>query len=187
MAVVAAGVPHLQPLEPADGRPGRRCAARGPGRPQLVPQDVDGELLQRGGRLEPQLVGEVGAVVVVALHRLAVPAREVERTHERLLSALAQRVVGDERLEHRGRLGGLPGVDEGEPAQLERSEAQVLEPQVLQRDDVVGELAVRLTAPQPERLVEQHPGPQPGRPCGAPGDQLLKRAASTCSGRTAST
>ena len=94
----------------------------------------------------------------VRLQRVRLPARAVEREHDLAAQALAQRVLGDQRLEL-----GHDGVVIAErevsvDALLERDDAKLFEPARLGFGiRLVRDLGVRRPAPQRERVV-QEPG-----------------------------
>ncbi len=104
---------------------GRRC--RG-GEARLLPQDRPLELLERGARLEAELVGEDAARVAVDLERVGLPPAAVEGEHALLEEPLAVGMLGRERLEL-GDDGVVPAAGElGVESELERREPQLLEP-----------------------------------------------------------
>ena len=113
----------------------REHRAHGPGRRPRASSSAGScvedralERLERRRRLDPEALDERLPRRAVGLERLGLPARAVEREHQLAAEPLAQRVLGDERLE----LGDERGV----PAErevcvdplLERREAQLLEP-----------------------------------------------------------
>jgi hypothetical protein len=55
--------------------------------------------LQRRARLDPEVADECLPRLSVAAQRICLPARAVEREHQLPAQALAQRMVGDERVE----------------------------------------------------------------------------------------
>src|SRR5207244_1760102 len=57
------------------------------------------QLLERGTRLDPQLVDEVPPRRLVRLQRLRLPAGAVEREHQLAAQAFSERMPGDQLLE----------------------------------------------------------------------------------------
>src|SRR5439155_26927279 len=76
----------------------RRCRARGL-EARLLPQDRAVELLEARTRVDPELLDEHAAALPERIERLRPPPRTVEREHQLLPKALAERVLGDEGLE----------------------------------------------------------------------------------------
>ena len=81
----------------AAGRPGPRLL--GQLELGLLHQDRPLEPLQRGARVDPQLLDERAPCLLVALERIGLPAGAVEGQHELGQEALAHRVLGHQRLE----------------------------------------------------------------------------------------
>jgi hypothetical protein len=126
---------------------------------RVLPEDRPLELLQRRARLEPEFVDEDLARVAVDVERLRLPARAVERRHERQPRALAERVLGHEGLELGHRLAVAPEREVGVEAELERRETDLLEPDDRGlREALVGDVGERRTAPQRQRLAEPRRG-----------------------------
>jgi hypothetical protein len=71
----------------------------------VLPQDPALELADPRRRLEPELRIQSGAEVAVGGQRVGVATRAVEREHELLAQALAQRVAPRERLELADEIG----------------------------------------------------------------------------------
>ena len=98
----------------------RRRAGRTAGRKRrLLAQDRRVQRLQRGARLDAELVDAAPPRVLVGAQRLGLAARAVEGEHELAAQALAQGVRGDERLELADELGVA--------AELELGVVEVLE------------------------------------------------------------
>ena len=104
----------------------------------------------------PKLVDERLPRRAVGLERLGLPPGAVEREHQLAAQALAQRVLGDERLEL-GHERRVPAERElGLDPLLERREPQLLEPlDGRARERLVREVGERRPAPEVERLAEQ--------------------------------
>ena len=79
----------------------RRLGGRSNGRVQgrILLEDCALELLKTDARLEAELVQELTAGAPVCLERIGLAARAVEREHQLPAQALAERVLGDQRLE----------------------------------------------------------------------------------------
>ena len=129
----------------------RRGAAR-----DLVGEDRLLELAQlRAGR-EAELLVQAGAQVAVGRERVRLAAEPVERAHLLTAQALAQRMLGDQRLQLGGEQRVLAALEVGLDALLERQHAQLFQPPHLRlREGLVAELAQRRAAPQRERLLER--------------------------------
>ena len=110
--------------EPAGGGGRRRC-----GRVELgvLTQDRLLELAQLATGLDPELVHERAARVLVGAERLGLAPRAVQRAHVLAAQALAQRVLGDQRLEL-GHDVAAPERQVGLDAIRDRLQAQLLEP-----------------------------------------------------------
>ncbi len=118
-------------------------------------QDVQLQPLQRHGRFEAQLVGEVLPVGGVVAQRVGVPPTGVQRPHQRAARPLAQRMRRDERFDLPDRRGGAASRGQRLEALLGRDEPQLVEPHRLQPDGLqLGELDIRRSAPQRERVTE---------------------------------
>src|SRR4029079_10452321 len=79
------------------GRWGRRRRRRV--EPGVLTEDRLLELAQLAAGLDPELVHERAARVLVGAERLGLAPRAVQRAHELAAQALAQRVLGDQLLE----------------------------------------------------------------------------------------
>ena len=122
----------------------------------LLPEDLALEALQLGARLDPELLDEDAARVLVGGERLRLPARAIESEHQLPPEALAKRVPGDEDLELADQIAGLPAREVEVDPRLEGHEAKLFEPGDLAlRKRLVAEVDERGAAPQRERLAEQ--------------------------------
>ena len=110
------------------------------------------ELLEAGARLDSELVEEGGARRPVRVERLGLATRAVEREHQLRAERLAQRVLGDERLQLRHELGRAAGREVGLDPLLDRRDVLLLEPGGLERELAVAE---RVAAPETQRLAQQ--------------------------------
>ena len=120
------------------------------------------DLAQRGGRLHAEVVGQRPPERLVTGERLGLPARAVEREHVLRAHVLAQRVLGDQRLEVADRITVKPECQVGFDAPLERHDTRLLETRALVSREGLRELGQRTSAPQRESIAEQLP-----RFCGA--------------------
>ena len=116
------------------------------------------QALQLRPRLDADLLDQRVARVAVGLERVRLAAAAVERQHPLGVQALAQRVVGQQRLDLGDDLlvaaGGQVGVDR----ELRGGQAQLLDPADLrERERLVGDVGQRLAAEQRERLPRRCP------------------------------
>ncbi len=146
-----------------DGRPGVE--------PRVLVEELAVEDLEVATGVDPQLVDEQPAGVLVGAQRLGLATAAVERHHELAAEPFPQRVLGDE-----GREGGRrAGMVSGGQARLD---AVLLgrRPQLVQPADgdggerLEGEVGQRRSPPEGQRLVEDGAGAvgvagcQPARP-----------------------
>ena len=129
---------------------GRRAIER-----RILPEDRPLELLKRRARLDPELVDEGTAGVLVSVQGLRLPVGPVQRRHQLAPEPLAEGVLGDVGLELRDEFVVAPECEVGVDAELDRTEPDLLEP----RDRWPGELLVRevrerRAAPQRQRFAE---------------------------------
>ena len=121
-------------------------------------KDLRLELPQLRARLDPELVDEAGARILVDLERLRLPARPVEREHALPAKRLAQRVLTHERFELPDHVAVQPELELGVDALADHDEAQLLESPNLGLCEVVeGKLGERRTAPERERCGQALP------------------------------
>jgi hypothetical protein len=138
-------------------------------RSQSLPQDRTVELPQFGRRLDPELV-EGGSGGSVRLERVPLATGAVQRNDELAPKRLPVRVLGGERLQlaHDGVVAAEGEL--GVAQQLDRAQAQLLEPAALGvRNRLGDEVGEARPAPERERLTE--PGRSFGRATG--GDLTL--------------
>jgi hypothetical protein len=118
-------------------------------------QDRAFELLKIAGGLEPKLLDQPMSGVAVALERVGLAARPVEREHQLTDEALAQRMLADERLELRHRSCGFAERELRIDPLLESRQPRFLQPRDLRLGERrVREIGERGTAPQPQRLTQ---------------------------------
>ena len=160
IAATAAASRIAPPARDQDGaaagpsRRGRRPAAGRRVDRRVLPEDRLLEGLELAARLEPELVGERTARVLVARERIRLTARAVEGEHELGAQPLARGVLADERLElgDQGRVAAERQI--GLDALLERQQPELVEPGDLGlRELLVGEVRERRAAPHVERLA----------------------------------
>ena len=121
----------------------------------ILPEDRPLQLLERRARVDPELVDESPARLLVGVQRLGLPTRPVERRHQIHPEALAERVLGDERLELPDQLVVAPECEVGVDPQLQRGEPDLLEPgDGRLREALVGEVRERRTPPQRQRVAQ---------------------------------
>lgn len=109
----------------------------------------------RRARVDAELVHEPGADAREGAQRFRLAPVTVEGQHQLRPQALAQRVLGDERLELGHEAGVPPERQFGVDAQLECHEAQLLEScDRALGERRVGEVRERHAAPQPEGLLQ---------------------------------
>ena len=134
----------------------RRCGPRGCEVERgILAEDGLLQLLERGAGIDPELVDERLSRDPVVLERLGLAAGPVLREHELRQQALAQGVLGDERLELGHELGVLAEREVGVDPPLDRQQVQILEAHDRGlRERLVGEIRKRRPAPEPERLAQ---------------------------------
>ena len=102
------------------------------------------EPLQALARLQPELLGERQAALLVDVQRLGLAVRAVEREHELAAQPLAQRMPRDERLELADELGVAAEREIGLDPLFERRELQLVEARDLRLcERLVGEVGKR--------------------------------------------
>ena len=106
----------------------------------ILSEDRPLELLKLPPRLDPEVVDQLAASLLIALQRVGLPARSVQREHQLRLKALPQRMLAHERLELADQRGVPSKREVSVDSILERREALFLDP---------GSLALR------ERLVRE--------------------------------
>ena len=84
------------------------------------------QLLKSRRRLDPELLDERPARVLVRLERLGLPSAAVERKHQLSARPLPERVLAHDRLELADELGGTAELELGLDSLLDRSQPQLL-------------------------------------------------------------
>src|SRR5207344_1051574 len=100
----------------------------------------------------PELVEERRARRSVRLEGFRLATRAIEREHQLRAEGLAQRVLGDQRLQLPHELGRATGREVGLDPLLDRRDVLLLEPGGLERELAVAE---RIAAPETQRLAQQ--------------------------------
>ena len=144
-------------------RVGRWSAARR--RARIVTQDRLFELAQFGGRLDPDLVGEVPSMPLEHPKCLDLTPTPIQRQHQERRQALAQRVRVDEFGELADRGPVMTAVELRLEPRFNGEQAQLVESRPLRRNErQVGEIGEHVTAPQREPAVEVTGCDQPLEP-----------------------
>ena len=133
-------------------------------------------------RLYADRLDERRARLTVGVQRVSLPAAAIQRQHPQGVQALAQRLLGDERLEladHSDVPAGGQIVLDGE---LDRGEPQILQPADLQRSEWLrGDIVKRRPAPQRQCVARRSLGHQtlkaPGVDIAGPETQLVAATA----------
>ena len=146
---------HQQRPRPAPGRSAwLRLGRGGQVERRVVGEDLLVQALQLRAGLDADLLHETGPCGAVGLECLRLPPGPVEREHPLAVQALAQRVLGDERVELAGQLGVTAGRQVGIDRRLRCPQPQVLEPADLRRGErLVGQVGEWLAAPQRQCLT----------------------------------
>src|SRR5204862_4944951 len=109
--------------------------------------------------LDPELLGEGAARLVVDIQRLGIAARAIEGEHQLPAWALAQWPFGDQRLELRDHAVDVSQRERGFRTLLaDRGHELVERRQRDCRERSVEQIVERLPAPQLERLIERQAG-----------------------------
>src|SRR4029450_12062015 len=115
----------------------------------LLTQDRRVELLKRRRWLDPELLHEHPARVLVGLERLRLPPASIERKHQLAARALTQRVLANDLLEfaHERRRATALGL-RLDPL-LDRGQAKFLEPcRLVLRERLIWKIGERRPAPE---------------------------------------
>ena len=133
----------------------RRNRCVGHGKPRLVAENLRLETLELWAGLDPELVDEAGACILVHLQGLCLPARTIQREHQLSPERLAKRVVADECLELADDVAVAPELEVGVDSLPMDDEPQLFEsPDLRLREVVKRELGERRPAPERERLLK---------------------------------
>ena len=149
-----AGRAHVDPDadDVASRRP--RCGHAG-----LVAQDRALERAQLGRGVEPELVAERGAKLVVGGERVGLATAAVEREHQLAAHRLAQRVLRHERVQLRDQLAVAAEVEPGVDPRADRLEPLLLEPLGDRHGErLEADVLERRAAPERECLGEPRVG-----------------------------
>ena len=113
------------------------------------------EVLELGGGVDPQLVGEDLLGATIAFQRLGLPPRAIAGQHEVVPQPLAEGVLGDQPLEIGQHLRVLSHGETGGQEVLHGVRAQLLEPRDLADEGGrVRQVAQGCPTPELERLVD---------------------------------
>ena len=145
---------------------------------RVLRQNRPFQLTQPLARLDPQLLDQCPAPVLVGLQRVGLPVAAVQGEHQLCPKALAVGVLGDQRLELADHVGVPAERELGLDQLLERHHAQIFEPGDLGlRESLVREVGQRRAPPERERPLERRNGALRATGCqlAAPlGDQPLE-------------
>ena len=136
--------------ERAVGRLGRRREVER----RVLAEDRALQLLQLAARLDPELLDEHAARVLVRGERLCLPPGAVEREHELAAQPLAKRRRRDERLELADEVGVPPGGEVGLDPVLERRGPELDEARRLEPRELAVDVGQGRPVPQRERLPQ---------------------------------
>ena len=151
-------------------RRGDRC----PLEAGLLAQDRAVQLLERGARIDSELLRQSAARVLIRRERFGLPARAVEREHQLAARPLAQRLLLDQRLELADHLGVPAELEIGLDPIFERGKPQLRQPPDLGLGERLElELGERRASPEGERLTQRRRLART-RPLRAPAKQLLE-------------
>ena len=111
---------------------------------------------QLGPRLDADLLDERAPRVPVGLQRLGLTAAPIQRQHPQAMQPLAQRVLGQQRLDLADDRLMAAGGEVRVQSQLLRRQPQLLEPPDLRRRErLVGQVRQRVAAEQGQRLMRR--------------------------------
>ena len=152
-----------RPTRPGEGLERRGCRLddrrRGKVERGVLEQDLLLELLQHLAGVEAELVAQRGARSLHHRQRVCLSAGAVEREDREAGEALAQRVITHEPFELADDLCVPAEREVGLQPQLERGQAQLLQPpDLVARERLVLELRKRRPAPEPEGFAQQLAG-----------------------------
>ena len=121
---------------------------------RVLPEDRPLQLLERRARLDPELVDEGPARILVGVQGLRLPTRPVQRRHQTSPQALAERVLGDQCLELPDQLVVAPECEVGVDPELDCCQPDLLEPGDGRLGEaLVGEVRERRAPPQRQRVA----------------------------------
>lgn len=144
------------PVLGGDGPRRRSAQVDGRGQSRVLPENPPLELLQRGTRFEPELLGEEAPSLAIHRECLRLPAGAVEGDDQLAAQALAQRMRGDEPLELADEVVVFAEREVGVDPILERGQPSLFEALRFRgRERFEREIRKRRAAPQRERLVQE--------------------------------
>ena len=128
---------------------------------RVLPKDRVVERTQLRSRLDPDLLDEGAARLAVGLQRVGLAARPVERDHPLGVELLAQRLLGDQRLELGDHLAVAPGREVIVDRELDRVEPSLLQAACLGHREGLDHVGQRRAPPERQRLTGGAAGQQP--------------------------
>ena len=145
---LASGEQRRAPLELDRQLDGRRRRLEG----RVLGEDLLLQALELGARLDPDLLDQRRARLVVGLERLRLAPGAIEGEHALRVQALSQRLLGDQGLEPGDHLGVAPGGELGFDRQLDGPHVKLLEATDLWGGERLGgDVGERGAAPELER------------------------------------
>ena len=145
---LASGEQRRAPLELYGQLDGRRRRLEG----RVLGQDLLLQALELGARLDPDLLDQRRARLVVGLERLRLAPGAIEGEHALRVQRLSQRLLGDQGLEPGDHLGVAPGGELGFDRQLDGPHVKLLEATDLWGGERLGgDVGERGAAPELER------------------------------------
>jgi hypothetical protein len=122
---------------------------------RVLGQDRALELFERRTRLDPELIDQHPAGLLIALERVGLATAAVQREHQLGLQALAQRMLAHEPLQLARQPGVLPQRELRVDPILERGQALLPQPADLRPGEgLIRQIGERGSAPQPECSIE---------------------------------
>ena len=132
----------------------RRCREH-----RILREDRALEVPQTLGGLDPQIIDQLPARVLVGLQRVRLPVAPIQSKHEVRTEPLAIGVLADQRLELHNHVGMAAERELRLDQLLERRDPQVVETGDLAPGErLADEVAERRAAPQRERALERRDG-----------------------------
>src|SRR5262249_8372051 len=118
-------------------------------------QNAQLELLQHRSGVDPELLGEQPTPALEHLQRVGLPAAAIQRKHQLATQPLAERVLGDERLQLRDQLVMSAERQVGLDPIADRRQPELLQPRDLTLGErLTPEIGQRLAVPERERIAQ---------------------------------
>jgi len=122
---------------------------------RVLTEDRSLQVMQRAARLDAELIDKKGARVSIHSESLGLTARAIQGEHQLASKPLAERMLGDERLELTYEVGVATELEVGLDPLFHRHEAKLFEPGTLAPGKRLrSEFAQSWTAPEFECLTE---------------------------------